>query len=119
MTGEADLFGDRPPKKTSATRPPIERRPYSERELAIIAAFKWVSMFPGTSQKRFIRDLISAAEHARDLGITEKQARYLVILAWRYRRQLPAQLAYPTIEGDEGIIHGFEVIPGQAGKQNG
>lgn len=88
----------------------ISRRPYSDRELAIIDALKRVTFLPGTSQKRFARNMASAADHARDCGITEKQARYLTILAWRYRRQMPSTLAYPVIEGDEGIIYGFETV---------
>lgn len=30
--------------------------------------------------------------------ITAKQAEYVTMLAWRYRRQMPADLAYPSDE---------------------
>ena len=86
------------------------RRPYTERELAVIVALARCSFLPGSRHKRFARNMASAAEHAREIGITEKQARYLTILAWRYRRQMPSTLAYPMIEGDEGVIHGFETV---------
>jgi hypothetical protein len=80
--------------------PPV-RRPYTDRDLAIIDALTSVSFFPGTSATRFARDMASAARNARDIGISEAQARYLRQLAWKFRRQMPANLAYPLIEGDE------------------
>lgn len=80
----------------------------TERELAIAKAFQRVSFPLATSQKRFAQAMIFHAEHMPEKPLTEKQARYLTILAWRFRRQMPATLAYPVIEGDEGIVHGFE-----------
>lgn len=80
----------------------------TERELAIVTAFKDVTFALGTSQKRFAQNMMFLAEHSPNKDLSEKQRRYLTILAWRYRRQMPATLAYPVVEGDEGIVHGFE-----------
>lgn len=51
-----------------------------------------VGMLPGSSQKRFARDIahIAATEPARD--ITLRQRHYMELLAWKYRRQLPHHL---------------------------
>ena len=51
-----------------------------------------VGMLPGSSQKRFARDIahIAATEPASD--ITLRQRHYMELLAWKYRRQLPHHL---------------------------
>jgi hypothetical protein len=87
------------------------RRPFTEREVAVIEALASCTFVPGHPHKRFARDMGFVVKHSREVGITEKQAAYLTKLAWRYRRQMPANLAYPMIENDEGIINGFEVVP--------
>jgi hypothetical protein len=51
-----------------------------------------VGMLPGSSQKRFARDIahIAATDPTRE--ITLRQRHYIELMAWRYRRQLPAHL---------------------------
>ena len=78
------------------------------REIEIAKAFESVTFPAATSQKRFARAMMFHAEHMPEKPLTEKQARYLTTLAWRYRRQMPATLAYPMVEGDEGFVHGAE-----------
>lgn len=51
---------------------------------------KWIeelshcSFYPGSYDKRFVRDL---ASQPRDKELTEKQAAFLERIAWRYRKQ--------------------------------
>ena len=55
-----------------------------------------VSMLPGSSQKRFARDIahIAATDPTRE--ITLRQRHYMELMAWRYRRQLPNHLVPHT-----------------------
>lgn len=83
----------------------------NKREQLIAMAFKNVTFALGTSQKRFAQAMIWHVDHMPEKPLTPKQARYLTILAWRYRRQMPAELAYPMIgDGDEGLVHPFESV---------
>lgn len=50
------------------------------------------TFMPGTSQKRFAKDIAYVAEYAPETVLTEKQDRYLRVLAWTMRRQMPASL---------------------------
>ena len=50
---------------------------------------------------RFAEDMARACKDAKP-AITDKQARYLSILAWRYRRQINPELAYPMSEEEIG-----------------
>ena len=68
------------------------------RELEIARAFANVSFPQATSQKRFALAMIAHAKAMPDKPLTPKQSRYLTILAWRFRRQMPAHLAYPEDE---------------------
>lgn len=43
---------------------------------------------PGSSTKRFARDLI---QHPRDKPLAERQAAYLRVAVYRFRRQIPAE----------------------------
>ena len=51
-----------------------------------------VGYLPGSSQKRFARDIahIAATDPTRE--ITLRQRHYMELMAWRYRRQLPSHL---------------------------
>lgn len=84
----------------------------TEREIAICLALERVTFLPAHPHKRFARDMAAMARNAADKPLSEKQRKYLVNLAWRYRRQMPAELAYPLVEGEEGIRYGAEVLPG-------
>lgn len=79
------------------------------RELAICATLKNVSFPPATAKKRFAKDMIWHSEHSPEKPLTEKQARYLTAIAYTFRRQMPAHLAYPIIDdGSRAAASGFE-----------
>jgi hypothetical protein len=66
----------------------------------LITALAVCSFPPGSYDKRFVRDLHSRMA-SKDAGpLTEKQSAYLRILAWRYRRQMPAALVPATKPAD-------------------
>lgn len=91
--GQAELFGmPRAARARREPKAPVVRRPFTERELRICKALEHVSMPPATSQKRFARQIAFVAANNPQIGITEKQAGYLRQLAWRFRRQMPADL---------------------------
>jgi hypothetical protein len=58
-------------------------------ETRIIEGLSGCSFLPGSSQKRFIRQIF-ARDRAKPL--TERQAAWLWAIAWSWRRQLPASL---------------------------
>lgn len=60
-------------------------------EVELATALGECSMLPGSAQKRFARDLAFRAKHQPEKPITLRQRHYMEILAWRYRRQLPAK----------------------------
>jgi hypothetical protein len=62
-------------------------------EIALIGALASCSMLPGTSHKRFVRDLAFVAGHSPEKEISLRQRHYLELLAWKYRRQLSRSLA--------------------------
>lgn len=68
------------------------------RQRAIAEALGRCTFLPGSAHKRFAHNMAFHAEHMPDKPLTEKQAAHLVRLAWRYRRQMPADLAYPKNE---------------------
>ncbi len=70
------------------------------RERQIVEAFQRVTFLPGCSHKRFVRDMHTQMRRDPEKALTPKQAEHLVRLAWRYRRQMPANLAYPLLEGE-------------------
>ena len=49
-------------------------------------------LLAGHPHKRFIRNMATFAEMYPDNDLTERQAYYLEILCWRYRRQMPHDL---------------------------
>lgn len=49
------------------------------------------TMLPGSWDKRFARDAAAIAERGGTL--TDSQARNVERLAWKYRRQMPANIA--------------------------
>ncbi len=64
----------------------------TEHEIALAKALGACSFLPGSSQKRFARDLAFVAEHSPDRELTDRQRHYLQLMAWRYRRQIPKRL---------------------------
>jgi hypothetical protein len=61
-------------------------------EIALIGALASCSMLPGTSHKRFVRDLAFVAGHSPEKEISLRQRHYLELLAWKYRRQISRSL---------------------------
>lgn len=61
-------------------------------EIELTRALASCSMMPGTSHKRFVRNLAFVAEHEPAREISLRQRHYLELMAWRYRKQLPRSL---------------------------
>jgi len=59
-------------------------------EIRIIAALARCSFAPGTSQKRFVRQM---AARVSMHPLTDRQRANLWAIAWSWRRQLPRELA--------------------------
>lgn len=64
----------------------------SPEQAEIAIALSHCGFLPASSDKRFARDMARLAVAKPDHELTEKQDRYLRLLAWRYRRQMPARL---------------------------
>lgn len=60
----------------------------TQAELAIIKAFERVIFYPGTSRKRFAKNMVEAAKNP-EAKLTLAQRDYLVKLAIQFRRQIP------------------------------
>lgn len=59
---------------------------------ALCRALGGVTFCPGIGSKRFAREMAALAEAEPGRELTGRQAQYLEVLAWRYRRQMPAKL---------------------------
>lgn len=64
----------------------------TDHQRAVALALGQCSFLPASAQKRFCRDLAYVAEHSPDKELSPRQAHYMQIMAWRYRRQMPAHL---------------------------
>lgn len=64
----------------------------TDEQIEIGKALGHVTYVPGTSQKRFGRNMAFLAEHSPEREISEAQDRYMRILAYRFRRQMPDHL---------------------------
>jgi len=69
-------------------------------EIRIVEALAGCSFCPGTSQKRFVRQM-AARDRAKPL--TERQRAYLWAVAWSWRRQLPRRLVDLAHEYSGGV----------------
>jgi hypothetical protein len=76
-------------------RAPVQRRPMTEPEEALVRAISKCSFPVASSPKRFARDIHAQLEHGAE--ITEAQAAYLRRLVSTYRRQISAS-AIPEAE---------------------
>jgi len=63
-----------------------------ERTMALALSPLCVRYVPGSTENRLARKLSGSAEHDPAAQITTRQAEYLVTLAIRMRRQLPAHV---------------------------
>lgn len=74
-------------------------------ELEIIGALSGCTFLPGSAHKRFVRDMLFAAQYDPDRILTEPQHRYLIGLRWRYRRQIRPQVAGLAVAVAEYSAH--------------
>lgn len=61
-----------------------KRAPLTPVEQRVLAKLCGASLRSGSGDKRFVRQV---AQLDPQVGLTDRQRRYLAILAWRYRRQ--------------------------------
>jgi hypothetical protein len=74
----------------------------TEQQQQWIAELSRCSFYPGSYDKRFVRDLES---YSPDKELTEKQAAFLEKLAWRYRKQRgDAGMARPAGTADSADL---------------
>lgn len=84
-------------------------------EISIAEALYGCSFCPGSSQKRFVRQM---AERDRSKSLSERQRAYLWAIAWSWRRQLPRALVEMAWEYTGGVgIRGRQI--NDAGRKNG
>jgi len=62
------------------------------REIETAKALGNCTMVPGTKTKSFARAMAEMADRKPDKELTPLQARYMLDLSWRFRRQMPAHL---------------------------
>lgn len=73
------------PQVVPTPKVPTEKRKITRDELEKTQKLQGVSYFPGSSDKRFVHSLEKAT---LETEITEKMARYIGIIWYKYRRQL-------------------------------
>lgn len=61
-------------------------------EILMARAIGRVTYCPGIGTKRFAREMAFLADHEPDRALTPKQAKYLLEVVVRYRRQIPADV---------------------------
>ena len=64
----------------------------TEEQIAIAKAFYGVTFLPASREKRFARDMIFLADNCPNTDLSPKQDRYLRLVAYRFRRQMPNHL---------------------------
>ena len=60
-------------------------------DIALALALGSCSYPSASAQKRFARNMADIARLSPDKELSERQRHYMQLMAWRYRRQLPAQ----------------------------
>jgi hypothetical protein len=61
----------------------------TDHQIRVAQALALCTFLTASDDKRFARDM---ANRSPDLALSERQALHLERLAWRYRRQMPADL---------------------------
>lgn len=82
-------------------------------EIRIVEALYGCSFSPGSTQKRFVRQIFH-----RDRGkpLTERQQAYLWAIAWSWRRQLPGVLVKLAQQYSGGVgIRGRKILEARTG----
>jgi hypothetical protein len=68
----------------------------TEYEIRLAAALSRCSFLPGSSHKRFCRNMGDIARLSPEKDISLRQRHLMELMAWRYRRQLSADLVPPA-----------------------
>ena len=63
----------------------------TEYEVALATILGHCSFRPGSSHKRFCRNMAFLAVHSPEREISLRQRHFMELMAWRYRRQLPTR----------------------------
>ncbi len=80
-------------------------------EIRIVEALYGCSFCPGSSQKRFVRQMFG---RDRSKPLTDRQRAYLWAIAWSWRRQLPRELVKMARGYSGGIgIRGRQILETQ------
>jgi hypothetical protein len=82
-------------------RQPLTRTPFTPFEIRLIEYLNPVGFgfYPGSSEKRFCRDMNDLLLNKLEVGMTCKQRQFLYDIAYEYRKRLPSTLRPP--EKDE------------------
>lgn len=78
-------------------RAPAVRRPFAPEEMNAIEALAGCRFTPGSTPKRFVRDMFEVLRRTPCPGITEPQADLLRRLVHTFRRQLPARIVFDLV----------------------
>lgn len=70
------------------------------RQIALALALKNASFGLRPGVRSFVGAMVHIAEKMPAMPLTPRQARYLTVLAWTFRRQIPADLAYPSDDAE-------------------
>jgi hypothetical protein len=80
-------------------------------EIRIAQALARCSFAPGTSAKRFVRQMEARAANSPAPPLSDRQRAYLWAVAWSWRRQLPRRLVDLAGEYSGGVgIRGRQVL---------
>ena len=77
----------------------------TDEELEIICHLGRCTFLPGSADKRFVKNMVFAAEHDPDRELTERQTQYLIGLRHKYRRQIPASAPQIVLAAIEAKRH--------------
>lgn len=65
-------------------------------EIELAQALWSCTFLPASRDKRFCRNMADIANYSPDKELSLRQRHYMEIMAWRYRRQLPAKYVPPA-----------------------
>jgi hypothetical protein len=65
-------------------------------EIRLANALANCSFLPGSSHKRFCRNMAETAKNRPEHELSLRQRHYMELMAWRYRRQLAGEFVPPS-----------------------
>ena len=85
-------------------------------EIAVALALGRCTFLPASWDKRFARDMASAAQHAPASEITDRQRAHLLRLCHKYRRQIPTRVLETALDemmiaAERRALRGEPVLP--------